>query len=92
MNPEHPALIVTPPSQLEPPPAETVKPPPTPSPEEIRAADAVFAEQKDGAVVSGMFGLWSGALLLNDLAKEQFSEEEDEEEEENEEEKPRKIE
>jgi hypothetical protein len=80
MNPEHPALIVTPPSQVEPPPAETVQPPPTPSPEELRAADAVFAEQKDGSVVAGMFGLWSGALLLNDLAKEHFTETEDEEE------------
>jgi hypothetical protein len=90
MNPEHAALMVSPPSQLEPPPADSVKPPPTPSPEELRAADAVFAEQKDGSIVAGMFGLWSGALLLNDLAKEHFSEETDEEE--NEEEKPRKKE
>jgi len=82
MIPEHPALIVSQPSQLEPPPAEIVQPLPTPSPAELRAADAVFAEQKDGAVVAGMFGLWSGALILNDLATEHFTEEVDEEEDE----------
>ncbi len=80
MNTEQPALIVSQPSQLEPPPSEIVPPPPTPSPAELRAADAVFAEQKDGAVVAGMFGLWSGALLLNDLATEHFTEEADEDE------------
>jgi hypothetical protein len=82
MIPEHPALVVSQPSQLEPPPAEIVQPPPTPSPADLRAADAVFAEQKDGSVVAGMFGLWSGALLLNDLAREHFTEEADEEEDE----------
>jgi hypothetical protein len=88
MNPEHQALIGSPPSQVEPPPAESDHPPPTPSPEDLRAADAVFAEQKDGSDVVGMFGMWCGALLLKDLATEHFTEAADEDE--NEEEKPRK--
>jgi hypothetical protein len=90
MIPEIPSPIVSQPNQLEPPlPAETVQPPPLASPEDIRAADALFAEHKDSSVVAGMFGLWSGALLLNDLATEHFSEAVDEDEPE-EAEKPRK--
>ena len=51
-------------------------------PEHARRADAVFSqEQKEEAqVVAGLFGLWTGTLLLHDLAKEHFagSAEEDE--------------
>jgi L-ascorbate metabolism protein UlaG (beta-lactamase superfamily) len=88
MLPEVPHIIVQP-NQPEPAPAviETVQHVPH-SPDQIRAADAVFAQHQDHSVVAGMLGLWSGALLLNDLAKEHFTEPVDEEEE-NEKKKPK---
>ncbi len=57
-----------------------------PSPEQVRAAEAVFSQQqqdRDSNVVLGMLGIWTSTVLLHDLALEHFwSSQSDEEEEE----------
>ena len=46
---------------------------PAPTPEQIRAAEAVFANQEEESrQVAGLLGMWTGALLLHDVAVEQF--------------------
>jgi hypothetical protein len=52
------------------------------TPEQIRAADQLFAKQEqEQQLVSGLLGMYTGSLLLRDLAAEHLahSEEEDEE-------------
>lgn len=49
------------------------------SPDQARAVDQVFAEDRQAAAVAGLLGVWSSALLLSDLAKEHFSSPADEE-------------
>jgi hypothetical protein len=52
---------------------------PPPSPEQIRAADGVFANQAPGSsVMAGLVGLSTSVLLLHDLAIEHFASSEDE--------------
>jgi hypothetical protein len=59
--------------------AEAALPPP--SAEQVRTADEVFTHSQEGRAVAGMLGLWTGALLLHDLAIEHFeSRPEDEDE------------
>ncbi len=66
-----------------------VQPPSTlvAEPEQARAVEAVFAAQKDESEkVAGLMALWTGALVLHDIALDTFSKsagelEEDEEEE-----------
>jgi len=56
-----------------------------PSPEQVRAAEAVFSQQqdKDSNVALGMLGIWTSTVLLHDLALDHFwSSQSDEEEEE----------
>jgi hypothetical protein len=56
-----------------------------PSPEQVRAAEAVFSQQqdRDSHAVLGMLGIWTSTVLLHDLALEHFwSSQSDEEEEE----------
>lgn len=49
-------------------------PHPQPTPEQVRIAEAVFAAQeKEAQTVAGLLGLWTGTVLLNDLAREHFS-------------------
>jgi hypothetical protein len=64
---------------------------PPPTEEQVRAADAVFAAQeRESSTVAGLLGMWTGVMLLNDLAHEHFSRPADEAEREiEEEEKPR---
>jgi hypothetical protein len=53
--------------------AGVLAPSPPPSPEDARAIEAVFAAQeRESDEVAALFGLWTGTLLLNDLAKETF--------------------
>jgi hypothetical protein len=74
--------VVVQPSQPDPPIAATEGRQPTPpTPDQVRAADAVFSQNREHSVVAGMLGLWSGGLLLHDLAKEHFAEPVDDEEE-----------
>ncbi len=59
-------------------PAEQLAPP---SPEHVRAADAVFSQHDpDSDKVAGMIGLWAGTLILHDIARETFDPPADEKE------------
>ena len=81
MLPEIPHSVVQP-SRPEPPVLATEgAPPAAQSQDQIRAADALFAQHQKDSSALGVFGMWSGALLLHDLAKEHFTESVDEEEE-----------
>jgi hypothetical protein len=59
-----------------PPPAQE-QPAPPPTAEQTRLADGVFAQQepteKEVSAMAGLFGLWSGTLLLHDLMAEHLS-------------------
>lgn len=71
--------------------AEAPSPPhpvPLPTPEQVQAAEALFAAQeRESHAVAGMMGMWTGALLLHDLAVEHLGPKAGEVEEE--EEKPK---
>jgi hypothetical protein len=53
---------------------------PAPSAEQVRAADGVFADHKESETVAGLIGMWTGVLLLHDLAIEHFDVPADEDE------------
>src|SRR5947209_7588952 len=55
--------------------------------EQVRTADAVTTTPTEGDKVLGMLGMWTGVLLLHDLAVEHFESREDLEQE-----RPRKKE
>jgi hypothetical protein len=59
--------------------AEAALPPP--SPEQVRTADEVFSHSQESRAVAGVLGLWTGALLLHDLAVEHFESPPEEDEE-----------
>src|SRR5207244_4294478 len=47
----------------------------SPNEGEIRAVEAVFAaKERESAAVAGLLSLWTGTMLLNDLAMDAFSE------------------
>ncbi len=50
------------------------------TPEQVRTADEVFARDKESEQVLGMLGMWTGALLLRDIAVDTFDVTEDEKE------------
>ena len=53
----------------------------TPSADQVRATEAVFTQQQDEShAVMGLLGLWTGTLLLHDLAVEHFDTPDDEDE------------
>jgi hypothetical protein len=52
------------------------------TPEEAQAVEAVFAQEQENRLVSGLLGVWTSSLVLRDLAVETFSKPEDEDEEE----------
>ena len=53
-----------------PPPAEVAA---APSPDQVRAADAVFSQQdQESAQAAGLVGMYMGAVLLHNLAVETF--------------------
>jgi hypothetical protein len=65
-----PAETVTPPVEQVPLPGTTVE---SPRPEQVRAAEAFFTrQQQESHLVCGLLGLWTGTLLLHDLAVEHF--------------------
>ncbi len=58
---------------IRPPLAEQSLPPPVvakPSPEQVRAVEAIFSQDRESDMVSGLLGMWMGSLLLRDLAVE----------------------
>ena len=46
----------------------------TPSPDHVRATEAAFTKDHESAQVAGLLGMWTGTLLLHDLAVEHFEE------------------
>jgi hypothetical protein len=69
-----PSETVTPPVEKAPLPGVTVE---EPRPEQARAVEAVFTREEENRVVAGLMGMWTGALLLHDLAVEHFEERDD---------------
>ncbi|MFL5242373.1 MAG: hypothetical protein ACJ8FY_09720 [Gemmataceae bacterium] len=45
---------------------------PPADPDKVRALDAVFAQQRESEQVANLLGMWTGGILLADLAKEHF--------------------
>jgi hypothetical protein len=52
----------------------------SPTPEQIAAANSVFAQDREAQTVANMLGLWTSANLLHYLAKDTFDTTEEEEE------------
>jgi hypothetical protein len=69
-----PAETVVVPVEQVPMPGVTVEQPP---PEQGRAAEAYFSRQEENHLVAGLMGMWTGTLLLHDLAVEHFEERDD---------------
>jgi hypothetical protein len=69
-----PSETVTPPVEHAPLPGVTVEAPP---PEQVKAAEAYFTRQEENHLVAGLMGMWTGTLLLHDLAVEHFEERDD---------------
>jgi hypothetical protein len=65
---------VTAPVEQAPLPGVTVEAPP---PEQVRAAEAFFSRQEENRLVAGLMGMWTGTLLLHDLAVEHFEQRDD---------------
>src|SRR5262245_42249924 len=75
---EHVQAILPPAMQMPLP--EEQLPPATP--EQVKAVETVFAQDQESEAVYGLLGMWTGTLLLHDLAKETFDKSAEEEEEE----------
>jgi hypothetical protein len=43
------------------------------NPERLHDVDAFFRQDAESSTVAGLFGLWTSAVLLSDLAAEHFS-------------------
>jgi hypothetical protein len=56
--------------------------PAAPTAEEARAVEAIFAQQEESRQVAGLLGLWTGTLVLHDLAVEHLGPPANEEERE----------
>jgi hypothetical protein len=52
-----------------------------PTPEHIRATEAVFAEDSENHAVAGLLGMWTSTLLMHDLIHEATDESAEEKEE-----------
>jgi hypothetical protein len=64
-----PTETVVAPVEQAPLPGVTVEAPP---PEQGRAAEAYFSKEQENHLVAGIMGMWTGTLLLHDLAVEHF--------------------
>lgn len=62
--------------------AAHLPPLPAPSPEQIQATDALFAQDHDSESTARLMGMWFGTMLLHDLAREHFNSPADEAERE----------
>jgi hypothetical protein len=45
---------------------------PPSDPDKVQALDALFAKQRESEQVANLLGMWTGGILLADLAKEHF--------------------
>jgi hypothetical protein len=73
---ESPPILTPAPIEAQPPilASSQEAPAPPPSPEQIRAAEAIFAaRERESQQVANLLGLWTSAMILNDLAAETFS-------------------
>ena len=73
---ESPPIINPGPIEAQPPILASAQeaPAPPPTAEQIRAAEALFAaRERESEQVAGLLGLWTSAMILNDLATETFS-------------------
>jgi hypothetical protein len=61
-------------------PSVPAKPTPPLTPEQIRAVDEAMARDQEAHTVANLLGLWTGSMLLRDLAEEHFSPPADEDE------------
>jgi hypothetical protein len=81
MSDEMPVVMIPPSGpiqQLEPPavPHHTADRLTEPTPEQVRAVEAVFAQQdKESATVANMLGIYTSAVLLHNLAVDTFTRE-----------------
>ena len=46
---------------------------PPSDPDKVQALDALFAKQRESEQVANLLGMWTGGILLADLAKEHFA-------------------
>lgn len=53
----------------------------TPSPEQVAAANGLFAQDREARQVADLVGLWSSGLLLHQVVVDTFDTREEEEEE-----------
>ncbi len=56
-----------------------VLPEPAPTPEQVRAAEAVFAQDPESEAVAGLWGMWAGTLALHAIAVDTFQTPEEDE-------------
>jgi hypothetical protein len=81
MSHEVPVVLLQPSGPVEdfvppPPPAQPIEAPATPSPEQVRAVEAVFAQQdKESATVATFLGMYTSAVMLHNLAVDTFTSE-----------------
>jgi uncharacterized BrkB/YihY/UPF0761 family membrane protein len=75
----HEAAVTTVVEQKVLPPAPEIHVP-APTAEQVQAANNAFTHSRDSDTVVGLVGLWTGILLLKDLAVENFAVPQDEEE------------
>jgi hypothetical protein len=80
-------IVLAPPAYTRPaPPPDTpveVAPPPAKTPEEIRAVEAVFAQQeKESQTVAGLLNMYVGGMVLHDILVDSLSQPDDEDEDE----------
>jgi hypothetical protein len=66
-----PSETVMAPLEQAPLPGVTVESPP---PDQVRATEAFFTHEQESHLVAGLMGMWSGTLLLHDMAVEHFEE------------------
>jgi hypothetical protein len=67
---EHVQELFPPPNEVQP----AVEPLKAPSPEEVRAVEAVFAQQdKESAAVSNLLGLYTGGMILHNLVTDSLT-------------------
>ncbi len=64
-----PAETVVAPIEQVPQAGVTVEAPP---PEQAHAAEAYFSREQENHLVAGLMGMWTGTLLLHDMAVEHF--------------------
>jgi hypothetical protein len=83
MNHEAPLIAPALPTQTEvlPPVDETLKPPPALTPQQAQALNTVMAEHQENDLVANLMGIWTGTMILRDLAVDHFTRETEEPEE-----------